>query len=78
MIPREQLVEDLRHLSEEDIQRVMKYISILKSKLYSGKTKSLNEESLRIMYAEAYNEDSMLADSGLADYSAGLKREDNQ
>ena len=72
MLAKEQLVQELRSLSDEDVQRVMKYIAVLKSKSYSRKIESLDENSLRIMYAEASGEDSLLADSGLSEYAAGL------
>ncbi|MBI5473428.1 MAG: hypothetical protein HY961_13870 [Ignavibacteriae bacterium] len=78
MIAREQLVEELRRLSDEDVQRVTRFLAILKSKSHSKQIASLDENSLRIMYEEASGEDSLLADSGLSEYAAGLKREDKQ
>ncbi len=78
MIIREQLFQELGQLSEEDLKRVADYVSFLKSKARTGRVVRLDEANLKALYAEAGEEDRMIAQEGMAEYSAGLKKEDKQ
>lgn len=78
MNAQEQLVRDLALLNEDDLLRVGSYVAFLKSKSHRLGSHNPDEDSLRVMYAEAAEEDSALAERGMNSYSASLKKEDTQ
>lgn len=78
MIAREQLVQELGQLSEEDVKRVADYVSFLKSKTRMKEVVRFDEEGLKVLYAEAGEEDRLLAEEGMPEYDTGLKKEDKQ
>lgn len=76
MTAQEHLKAELSGLSAEDIDRVARFVSLLKH--YSRTPGGVSEEVLRVTYAEASEEDRVMAREGMSDYSAGLKKEDHQ
>ncbi len=72
MPSRNQINEEIESLSSRDFERVERFIKLLKTK------SNLDESSLKSLYAEAGEEDRMLAEEGMAEYSKGLKNEDEQ
>ncbi len=78
MVAREELVKELKQLNEEDVQRVANFVSFLKSTTRMRGVARFDEASLKILYSEASEEDRILAQEGMAEYSSCLKREDKQ
>lgn len=72
MTSRNQINEELESLSSQDFERVERFVKLLKSK------SNLDESLLKSLYTEVGEEDRMLAEEGLAEYSKGLKYEDEQ
>lgn len=78
MTLREQIGHELDELTELQLRRVAEYVALLKS--HSGRVvESVSDEAqLRALYAEFADEDRLLAEAGMSDYSQGLAREDQQ
>ncbi|MBE7470980.1 MAG: hypothetical protein DPW09_28725 [Anaerolineae bacterium] len=76
MTLKEQIVQELNSLSETEIKQVAEYVAFLKFRTRHPLTLPLNETKLASLYAEFAEEDRELAEAGIADYSAGLARED--
>lgn len=74
------IISELAELPDEKIVEVLDYVRFLrvqygiKAKRYAPRT--LNEERLAELYAENADEDMQLAEAGIGDYDAMLKRED--
>ncbi|NJN94308.1 MAG: hypothetical protein HC875_09560 [Anaerolineales bacterium] len=78
MTLKEQVVQELNSLSETEIKQVAEYVAFLKFRTRHPLTFTLNETKLAALYAEFAEEDRELAEAGMADYSAGLAREDRE
>ncbi len=72
---REQVLEELENLSETEFERVTEYLAFLQYRSRSRPTVADNSQ-LAALYAEFAVEDRALAEEGLADYAAGLRKED--
>lgn len=78
MPKRNELLETLNALTESEVRQVVQYAAFLKShRRAEAQTPALNDEQLQARYAEASDEDRSLAEAGLADYGAGLLKEDS-
>jgi len=75
MTAQEHLKAELSDLSAEDIDRVARFVSLLKQ--HPRNLGGVTGEALRVAYAESSEEDRVIAQEGMSDYSAGLKKEDN-
>lgn len=75
MSTREQVLEELETLSEAELAEVAEYLAFLKYRARS-KQPTVDESQLAALYAEFAEEDRAAAEDGLADYAAGLKKED--
>lgn len=74
------IVSELAELPDEKVVEVLDFVRFLRVR-YSTNAKRyaprvVNEEQWAKLYAESAGEDALLAEAGLNDYAAGLKRED--
>lgn len=72
----EQVVEELKSLSEAELEQVAAYLAFLKFRA-RHKTAALDETQLASLYAEFADEDRSLAEGGMGDYAEGLLQEDS-
>jgi hypothetical protein len=72
---REQVVEELKTLSEVELKEVSEYLAFLKFRARRT-APTLDEGQLASLYAEFADEDRNLAEEGMADYATGLMEED--
>ncbi len=74
---KEKVVEELKSFTEEELKELAAYMTFLK---FRSRAKfillAMNEEEIAQLYAEVGNEDRAMAEEGISDYHAGLKRED--
>ena len=75
MSTKEQVLEEIKSLSEAEIKEVADYLAFLKYRSQS-KSRVLDESQLAALYAEFAEEDRSLAEEGLRDYAEGLIKED--
>jgi hypothetical protein len=75
MSTKEQILEEIKTLSETEIKEVAEYLAFLKYRSQS-KSRVVNESQLAALYAEFAEEDRNLAEEGMADYAEGLMKED--
>ncbi|HEX8844061.1 MAG TPA: hypothetical protein VF791_05430 [Pyrinomonadaceae bacterium] len=68
---KEQVVEELSSLSEEEIKEVAEYLAFLKFRARRA-APSIDETQLATLYAEFGDEDRNLAEEGMADYAESL------
>ena len=71
----EQVVEQLKTLSEAQIKEVAEYVAFLKFRTRKA-SPQLDEKHLAALYAEFADEDRNLAEEGMAEYAKGLAKED--
>jgi len=72
---KEQVVEDLKSLSEAELREVADYLAFLKFRARRS-APAFNEAQLAALYSEFADEDRHLAEEGLTDYAEGLIEED--
>lgn len=72
---KERVVEELKTLSEVELEEVSEYLAFLKFRARRTAPK-LDQRQLAALYAEFTEEDRNLAEEGMADYAAGLMEED--
>jgi cytochrome c553 len=75
MSAKEQVLEEIETLSEAEIREVAEYLAFLKYRS-RNKPRVVDESQLAALYAEFAEEDRGLAEEGMADYTAGLIKED--
>ena len=75
MSVKEQVVEQLKTLSEAQIKEVAEYVAFLKFRTRTA-SPPLAEAQLAALYAEFADEDRDLAEAGMREYVEGLARED--
>jgi hypothetical protein len=75
MSTKEQILEEIKTLSEAEIKEVAEYLAFLKYRSQS-KSRVVDESQLAALYAEFAEEDRNLAEEGMADYGEGLMKED--
>jgi hypothetical protein len=73
----EQVVKELKTLSEAELKEVAGYLAFLKHRA-RYKTPTLDETHLAALYAEFADEDRHLAEEGMAEYAEGLVEEDGR
>ena len=71
----EQVVEEMKALSEAELQEMVTYLAFLK---FRSKTNSTQEAQWASLYAEFAEEDRKLAEEDMEDYARGLLQEDHQ
>jgi hypothetical protein len=72
---KEQVVEELRTLTEAELKEVAEYLAFLKFRARHP-APMVNESQLAALYAEFADEDRLLAEDEMADYIEGLVEED--
>jgi hypothetical protein len=72
---KEQVVEELITLGEEELKEVAEYLAFLKFRARRT-APTFDEAQLAALYTEFADEDRKLAEEGLADYVEGLIEED--
>jgi len=76
VLTREQVVEDIKSMSDQSVQRVAEFVAFVKFQERFTDIPTLNEAELARLYDEAADEDVELAEAGMADYAATLDSED--
>lgn len=74
---REQLKQELDHLTEEQLNQVQNFIAFIKFQRKQT-MKALDERQLASLYGEAGEEDRELAEVGMNSYNEMLQQEDIQ
>ena len=77
MTIRERLATELSSLSDEDLGRVEGFVSFLQAKRGAGLIGPFDEARLKVLYTDAEGEDRSIAQEGMTDYAAGLRKEDS-
>ncbi len=75
MSTREQVLEEIKTLSEAEIKEVAEYLASLKYRSQK-RSRIVDESQLEALYAEFAEEDRSLAEEGMTDYVEGLMKED--
>ena len=75
MSTKEQILEEIKTLSEAEIKEVAEYLAFLKYRSQS-KSRVVDESQLAALYAEFAEADRNLAEENMADYAEGLMKED--
>lgn len=76
MTLKEQVKEDLERLDEGGLREVADFVAFLQFRTRRQAAPEWDEAKMAALYAEFAEEDRALAESGMADYAAGLARED--
>ncbi len=71
----EQIVEEIKTLTEAELQEMVTYLAFLK---FRAKTNPVQEAQWAALYAEFAEEDRKLAEENIEDYARVLAREDRQ
>ncbi len=74
---KEKVVKSLTELNEAQLQTVAEFLEFLKFCERHKIERQFDESELEILYGEFSDEDSELAEVGLAEYASGLEREDS-
>lgn len=75
MSTKEQILEEIKGLSDAELNEVAEYLAFLKYRS-QNKSPAVDESQLAALYAEFTEEDRALAEEGMADYAEGLSNED--
>ena len=76
MALKEQVKQDLERLDEGGLREVANFVAFLQFRTRRQAASGWNEAEMAALYAEFAEEDRALAEAGMADYAAGLARED--
>jgi hypothetical protein len=77
MIVKERLINELTKLDNQQLAEVEEFISFLKFKSRFLNFQVANEKQLANLYQEFADEDRLLAEEGMDDYSSLLAKEDD-
>jgi hypothetical protein len=74
---KEQVTQELEHLSEAELEQVDEFLQFLK---FRARVRAIpaDEADLAALYGEFAGEDREMADEGMAEYARGLIREDQR
>ncbi|MDQ3684193.1 MAG: hypothetical protein M3430_01140 [Acidobacteriota bacterium] len=75
MSTKEEVLEELKTLSNAELEKVAEYLAFLKFRSRK-KPHAIDESQLATLYAEFAKEDRDLAEEGMTDYARGLIAED--
>jgi hypothetical protein len=76
MTAREQLLREIEELDDTQVREVEEFLAFLRFRSRYDTPVVFDRAQAAEQYRESATEDRALAEEGLADYSAGLKRED--
>lgn len=76
MTLKEQVKQDLERLDEGGLREVADFVAFLQFRTRRHTAPNWDETKMAALYAEFAEEDRTLAEAGMADYAAGLTRED--
>ena len=76
MTLKEQVKDDLERLDEGGLREVADFMAFLQFRSRRQSVPDWDEAKIAALYAEFAEEDRALAEAGMADYAAGLVRED--
>jgi hypothetical protein len=77
MTVREYVNQTLQSLDEAELAEVADYVAYLRFRARARATPAVDADRISGLYAEAAEEDRQLAEAGIADYAAGLAKEDS-
>ena len=72
------VIQELTGLSDSDLEQVAEFLAFLKFWAQLRATPALDEAQVAALYAKFAEEDRALAEEGMTDYAAGLRKEDAQ
>jgi len=72
------VIQELTGLSDSDLEQVAEFLAFLKFRTRLHATPALDEAQVAALYAKFAEEDRALAEEGMTDYAAGLRKEDAQ
>jgi len=72
----EKVSQDLRRLDDSSLREVANFVAFLHFRSRRTTAPAWDEAKMTALYAEFAEEDRALAEAGMADYAAGLARED--
>ena len=75
---KEQVVQKLDSLSEDELKQVAEYVAFLKFRTRIKPMPEFDETKMASLYAEFADEDRKLAEDGISDYAKGLMKEDTR
>jgi hypothetical protein len=76
MSMREHVIQELQSLSDTDLAQVAEFLAFLKFRARRHAAPIIHETQLTALYAEFAADDRALAEEGMSDYAAGLRKED--
>jgi hypothetical protein len=77
MTVKEYVNQVLEDLSETELQQVAEYLAFLKFRANMSIMPHLDTAQIGTLYARFAEEDHIMAEEGMAEYHAGLVKEDN-
>ena len=78
MSVREELMQELQGLSDDQVRQVADYLSFVKYRSRIRPAPQFDEHQLAMLYAEFADEDREMAEEGMADYHGALLNEDGR
>lgn len=75
---KEHISRTIEELTDKELQLVAEYLAFLKFRARTQATPQIEETQLAELYAESAEEDHLLAEEGMEEYTAGLREEDRQ
>lgn len=78
MTAKEQLLREIEELDDSQVREVEEFLAFLRFRSRYDTPVVFDRAQAAEQYREAVAEDRKMAEEGLADYSAGLKREDTR
>ncbi len=76
MTLKQQVTQDLERLDENGLREVADFVAFLQFRIRRHIAPDWDEAKLAALYKEFAEEDRALAEAGMADYAAGLAKED--
>ena len=76
MTLKQQVTQDLERLDEGGLREVADFVAFLQFRTRRHAALDWDESKMAALYAEFAEEDRALAEASMADYAAGLARED--
>jgi len=76
MSVKEHLKEEIERLDEDQLLEIEDFLSFLKFRSLINRPSPISQEQIARLYSESGEEDRLMAEQGMADFSFGLVRED--